>query len=144
MCAKNVCPSHISLCKNNVNANNVCTTGELLAEKIKHTHDTWTYPQTSQVVTATRMSPLSPLYTLPLTKEQDAAVWIYSGKILEPLQASRHAVIRDRELMENQSAEVEWPGEERRLVFCMASFCNNLQPPVCLSLIHTSCSCNSM
>lgn len=134
MCAKNVCPSHISLCKNNVNANNVCTTGELLAEKIKHTHDTWTYPQISQVVTATRMSPLSPLYTLPLTKEQDAAVWIYSGKILEPLQASRHAVIRDRELMENQSAEVEWPGEERRLVFCMASC---LQQPPSLSISYS-------
>lgn len=35
---------------------------------------------------------------------------VYSGEILEPLQPSRHAVIRDTELMGNQSAQVEWPG----------------------------------
>lgn len=38
------------------------------------------------------------------------AVRVYSGEILEPLQPSRHAVIRDTELMGNQSAQVEWPG----------------------------------
>lgn len=52
-------------------------------------------------------TPVSPTRVLPSTKEQDAAVWIYGGKIL---QAFRHAVIRERELMGNQSAQVEWPG----------------------------------
>lgn len=54
----------------------------------------------NQVVTATQVSHSSPLHTLPLTKEQDGAVWIYSGKYWSLLQASSHAVIRDTELME--------------------------------------------
>lgn len=71
------------------------------------------------MVTAIPILTPSPRHPLPSTKEQDAAVWIYSGKILEPSQASRHAVIRDTELMGNQSAQVEWPGSWRGEETCL-------------------------
>lgn len=93
-----------------------------------------------------QFSPSSPRHPLPSTKEQDAAVWIYSGKILEPLQASRHAVIRDTELMGNQSAQVEWPGSWRAGETCllqmhglMSAAAFNHQPRVYLSLCLSLC-----
>lgn len=83
------------------------------------------------------MSPPSPLHTLPLTKEQDAAVRIYSGEILEPLQASRHAVIRHTELMEKSISwsRVAWKGEETCLLHGFTSAATvNHQPTLSRSL----------
>lgn len=94
----------------------------------------------NQVVTATQVSHSSPLHTLPLTKDQDGAVWIYSGKYWSLLQASSHAVIRDTELMEKSISwsRVAWKGEETCLLQGLMSAATfNHQPTIGLS-IHPS------
>lgn len=76
--------------------------------------------------------------------KQSVAVRVYSGEILEPLQPSRHAVIRDTELMGNQSAQVEWPGlwwREESCLFQMytlmtAAHCSNHWTTTGMHLIY--------
>lgn len=116
MC-QNVCLL-LSPCKNNVNANNVCTTGGSLAAKIKGTHAEPSsdrpggncYPDSHRHLLDTHSHRL---------KSRMRLCGYIAVKYCEPSQASRHAVIRDTELMGNQSAQVEWPGSWRGEETCL-------------------------